>query len=147
MSMALQLICNYSDSDDNDQGDDATEITTKQLNSKSIPMTEEGEILEKIKPVIELKSVEDIEKWKEERRKRFPKVPSSTDLDNKHITGNLNSAEDKKVKGRCIKKRGAKRKNDGHPWSSAMVSQRKLTLFEKVTGQNVTEEYIFSLIA
>lgn len=139
MSMALQLICNYSDSDDNDQVDDATEITTKQLNDKSIQISEEDEeeFLKKIKPVIELKSAEDIEKWKEERRKRFPKVPSSTDLDNKHVTGKLNSTTDKKVKERS---RGAKRKTGR--WSStstsAMASQRKLTLFEKVTGQSVT---------
>lgn len=143
MSMALQLICDYSDSDENDNHcDDSTEITTKQLNDKSIQMSEADEegILSQIKPVIELNSVEDIEKWKEERRKKFPKVPARANLEDTKIKEKLNSVMD--VKDKCTESRGAKRKKGR--WSSSSsstaktVSQRKLTLFEKVIGQSVT---------
>ena len=149
MSTALQLICSYSNSDqEDDDGTEGTKIAREQLNHILKPVIEVDEE-KQVKPVIGLKSViEDIEKWKEERRKRFPKVPSKIDLDNKEskqvvdeVTSNsgtkttsLNSTR-KVQTGNCSVSRSGKRKMSDRSSSlqQRMVTQRKLTLFEKVT--------------
>lgn len=154
MSTALQLICSYSNSDQEDNdGTEGTKIAREQLNHKPRRVIKADEE-KQVKPVIELKSVtEDIEKWKEARRKRFPKVLSKIDLDNKEskqvvdeVTSNSGTKTTslnltRKVQKRnCSVSRGGKRKMNDRSSSSQssslqqrMVTQRKLTLFEKVT--------------
>lgn len=142
--MALQLICDYSDSDDSDQlsvGFGCSEIMTEQPSSSSKALTvDDGVRSNSLHHQRSECEAEDIEKWKEARKKRFPKVPSSfSSADSHQEKTKVTSNVDKQVTvdSRCAGSRGVKRKmkdlrslsSHSSPLSSR---QRKLTLYEKV---------------